>query len=71
MSRKFTEYEPNATCTQDGKTERLFTYDSALSEKEAMKAIDCWRNDYKFPLDKAWIDVREDGQIVRTIEVAL
>lgn len=68
---KLTTFEPNATYQKDGKTEKLFTYDSALSVESAMRAIDVWKYDYKYPIDRAWIDVREGEKVTAIIEVAV
>lgn len=64
-----TEYEPNATYQKDGKTERLFTSDAGTTIEKAIDAINVWFYAYNFPIDKAWIDVRENGEIKATINI--
>ena len=52
-----------------GEEEPLFTYDSCLSEREALKVIDCWIYDYGFKLAKAWIDRYNGNSLVKKIRV--
>lgn len=62
-------YEPNAIYIENGEEKKLFTYDSAWSIEDAMRAIEVWKYDYKYPIDKAWIDVRESGRVIARLDV--
>lgn len=50
--------------TQDG--EKLFTYDSVLTQEEALRQFSIWEDHYGYKIKEAWID-RTDG---KRIEVA-
>ena len=65
-------YSPCATYYNKEKRseENLFTYDSATSIKEAMKAFDCWLYGYHYSLTKMWIEVTDDDT-KEIIEVGL
>ncbi len=56
------QYWPHATDIKDGTSHMLFTYDSALTMKEAERQIDLWKKN--FEIVTAWIIESESGLIV-------
>ena len=65
-----TEYHPMGEYEwKPGKTHTLFVQTGCDTMERALQAIKVWRDDYKFKITKAWIDVHEDKQIVKTIDV--
>ena len=55
----------------DGTHEQLHTYDSELTLARTQRVFDCWKNDYHLNIIKAWVDVTENGQKVKTVNVDL
>lgn len=66
MSMK--QYWPVATRIRDnGETEPLFTYDSALSLEKAKAAFATWERDYKYKLKDCHIDVYDGDKKIKVI----
>lgn len=65
------EYEPNARYMEHGEEQKLFTYDSAFTMEQAVNAIRVWKTAYHYPMHKAWVDVRDGGKIIKTVDIKL
>ena len=61
------QYWPNASrWMPTGEPERLFTHNASLSLKDAGKVITGWRDEHKYILLEAWIDIFDGDRKVRT-----
>ena len=59
---------PRATyINSNGNIEELHTYDSCIRVSDALRVIENW--DCEFNIKNAWIDVFENGEKVRIIQV--
>ena len=47
----------------------LYTYDCSYSIEECIKAINCWKNEYGYNIDYAWIDKYIGDKKVAVIKV--
>ena len=56
------QYYPMATIKTDSIMDKLFTYDSCLTLKEAKRVISVWANECGYHLLSAWIDCDLDGK---------
>lgn len=64
------EYHPMGEYeVRPGMIHTLFVQTGCDTMEQALRVIKVWRDDYKFKITKAWIDVHEDKQIVRTIDI--
>lgn len=62
-------YHPMAKyISSAGTEETLFITTGADSMEQAENAIKVWRDDYKYRLTSAWVDVFEGSELVRTVD---
>ena len=66
------QYWPNASrWVAAGEPVRLWTVGCSDSMKEALKVILHWRDEYRYILLEAWVDVFKDGKKVKTIRYTM
>ncbi len=64
------EYWPSAEyLTEDGRIEKTSTYDYMDTLGTARQQIELWKSWYHFNVQKAWIDVYENGTRQETINI--